>query len=151
MSDDEQAIPYILLTLRMPRTLAKDSMLLYRHSTHCPVAMQLFLDCNPRYWPLIPMPWQQAQEENRRYPTSTPPASPDRTSIAVTPIDTRSDQEVVCCLNDLPPVPSDQYAFSTRQSADQLEFFKTNQDLLMSNSHLDLYQATVVALCESIV
>jgi hypothetical protein len=41
--------------LFITRSLSKDSMALYKHSTHCSSAMQWFLDENPEYWPFVPI------------------------------------------------------------------------------------------------
>ena len=59
------------------RDLVKDGMLLYRHSARCFMAMQWFLDCNPHYWPFVPMTKAQAQIDNEVYvfPTSHPTRS----------------------------------------------------------------------------
>ncbi|CAF1029997.1 unnamed protein product [Adineta ricciae] len=126
-------------------TLVKDDMLLYRHSARCPVAMQLFLQCNPQYWPLIPMLAPDAQYDNRSYklPVSIPS---DPTSPIVTNTHTRSDQEAGCCMTDLPPFPSKTYTFSTRQCAHQFEYFKNKQDYILPDFNLDLYQAAIVAV-----
>lgn len=37
------------------RDLMADQMLLYKHSTRCPSAIQMFLDCNPQYWKFVPV------------------------------------------------------------------------------------------------
>ena len=122
-------------------------MLLYKHSARCPKAIQMFLDLNPRYWPLIPMPIREAQQENQSY--VLPPSIPeDPTSHVITSIHTRSDHITGSCMVDLPPFPSNQYTFSTRQCAEQFRFFKTKEDLQMPNYNLDLYNATIVAVCK---
>lgn len=45
------------------RTLVKDSMTLYQHSTHCSFALKWFLDENPEYWPFIPMKIDDNQQQ----------------------------------------------------------------------------------------
>jgi hypothetical protein len=129
------------------RTLVKDRMLLYRHSARCPKAIQIFLDLNPHYWPLIPMPIHEAQRENQSYILS-PTIPEDPTSHVITSIHTRSDHMSGSCMVDLPPFPSNQYTFSTRQCVEQFQFFKIKEDLRMPNCNLDLYNATIVAVCK---
>jgi hypothetical protein len=46
--------------------LVKDGMLLYQHSTHCPWALQWFLDENPEYWPFIPKKLKYIEEFNEQ-------------------------------------------------------------------------------------
>ncbi len=126
-------------------------MLLYKHSARCPYAIQIFLDCNPHYWPFIPMPIYEAQQENQFYhhdhfPTTIPH---DPTSHVVTSSRTRSDHDTGCCMVALPPpFPSDQYTFSLRQSIEQFQFFQTKQDYRLPNLNLDLYDATIIAVCK---
>lgn len=122
-------------------------MLLYRHSARCSVAMQWFLDCNPHYWPFVPVRKEQAQIDNEIYmlPSSIPA---DPTSSEIVEPSVRSDLEAGTCLTDLPSLPSDDYTFSMRQCAEQFTIFKNKQNQLLPNNDLDLYNATVVAVCK---
>lgn len=125
-------------------------MLLYKHSARCPHAIQMFLDCNPQYWPLIPMSIHEAQQENQFYhedhfPNTVPH---DPISHVVTSNMTRSDHDTAYCMTALPPFPSDQYTFSLRQCVAQFQFFQTKQDYHMPNADLDLYDATIIAVCK---
>ena len=122
-------------------------MLLYKHSARCPAAMQLFLDCNSQYWPFIPMLEQDAQKDNQLYqlPPSIPP---DPSSPLMTSSHTRTDHEAGCSMTNLPPLPSRQYTFSTRQSAQQFLYFKNRQDYYWPNFNLNLYRAAIIALCK---
>ena len=106
------------------RTLVKDAMLLYRHSARCPAAMQMFLDVNPRYWPFVPMTIDLANEQDRIQPINL-----TRTIIV--------------------PPPPHGYRFSQQQQQAQLRYFQDKQDLLMPEPCLDLYNATIVAVCTS--
>ena len=45
-------------------------MLLYRHSTECPAAIQMFLDQNPRYWRFVPMSDEEASRPEQTIHTS---------------------------------------------------------------------------------
>ena len=121
-------------------------MLLYKHSARCPIAVQMFLNCNPQYWSLVPMLKTEAEQDNQ-YFHSLPDSIPeDPTSHFISSPDVRSDHEAGTAMNDLPPFPSDQYTFSNRQCMEQFQFFKTKQDLYKPNAHLDLYQATIIVL-----
>jgi hypothetical protein len=122
-------------------------MLLYKHSSRCPAAIQLFLDCNPQYWPFIPISQDEALRDNQSY--QLPSSIPDDPSSLLTVSDRiRSDHETGYCMNDLPPVPSNKYTFSLRQRAEQFEYFKNKLDLEMPNFNLDLYNAAIVAVCK---
>ena len=41
-------------------------MKLYQHSVRCPVAMQIFLDANPRYWRFIPMTLEESERPEQQ-------------------------------------------------------------------------------------
>ena len=127
------------------RDLIKDGMLLYRHSARCSKAMQWFLDCNPTFWNFVPMVKEKAHQDNQSYvlPSSIPL---DPTSTIVTKQNERSDSETGLSLIDLPPLPSDDYTFSTRQCAQQFALFKEMKNRLQPNNDLDLYNASIVAV-----
>ncbi|CAF1317270.1 unnamed protein product [Adineta steineri] len=138
----------ITLIRKVPKSfeeLVKDNMLLYKHSARCPVAMQLFLDCNPKYWPFIPMLKQEAQQDNQFYRLQESIHMNSKGSTT-THSETRSDRAAGSCMNDLPPFPSDKYAFSVRQSAEQFQYFKQIQDKYFPNFNVDLYNATIIAV-----
>ena len=141
------------------RTLAKDRMRLYRHSTCCSTAMQMFLICNPQYWCFVPMKEMDADFDDIAYvPTCSPiinilseyhinenslndlPLSPSATSA----IDVRNGEETQWMVDNL-PVPPSGYRFTRRQRFEQYQFFQNKQDLYAPpSSHLDLYNATIV-------
>jgi len=104
------------------RTLTKDSMMLYQHSTQCSYAMQWFLDENPEYWPFIP------QKNN---------TSSDATSICFNYAD-----------DDVVPRPSADYHFTYQQKIEMEQFFYEKKYLGSPNLHLDLYQAAIIAVCK---
>jgi hypothetical protein len=131
----------------MNRDLIKDGMLLYRHSARCSIAMQWFLDCNPHYWSFVPITKEQGELANQFYrlPASIPT---DPTSPLVTQRSIRSDLDAGLFLTELPPLPSHNYTFSTRQCAEQFQIFKNERNLLLPNNNLDLYNAAIVAVCK---
>jgi hypothetical protein len=122
-------------------------MLLYKHSARCSSAIQMFLDCNPRYWCFIPMTKIEAQAESST--SSMSKCIPvDPTSTLLSSHHIRRHQEAQACRKDLPPVPSEKYTFSVHQRAKQFEVFKEKCDRLMPNFDLDLYHAAIIAVCK---
>ncbi|CAF4418772.1 unnamed protein product, partial [Adineta steineri] len=122
--------------------LTADNMLLYKHSARCSYAIQMFLDCNPQYWCFVPMPKMEARTQNLTSDFSS--------NITMFPsnIHSRRDQEASTYMIDLPPFPSENYMFSTNQRTQQFYMFKEKYDLLLPNIHLDLYNATIIAVCK---
>jgi hypothetical protein len=112
-------------------------MCLYRHSTRCPWAIQMFLDENPRYWRFIPMTNAEASETAQTMGAS----SRDLDSTA----DVRDDAMVQRFIANL-PLPPAKYQFSARQYHHQYAFFQLKRDLTMPNLHLDLYNAKIIAV-----
>ncbi|CAF1515096.1 unnamed protein product [Adineta ricciae] len=119
-------------------TLSKDGMRLYRHSTECPTAIQIFLDENPQYWRFVPLLNDDADQMDRNpYIASRDVPHGD---------DLRSDKDVRELLANLPPPPAN-YRFSQRQYHQQYSFFQARRELkAMPNMHLDLYNAKVIAV-----
>jgi hypothetical protein len=128
------------------RTLAKDDMRLYRHSTKCPSAVQMFLDENPQYWRFVPMTTSEANQLEQNVTASTM----DIKSVA----DIRIDEEIKLFIKNLPRPPSSvssNYQFSLRQYHLQYAYFRTKRDLVMPNLHLDLYNAKIIAVSKCCV
>ena len=119
------------------RTLAKDRMRLYRHSTMCSTAMQMFLNCNRHYWCCVPMKNIDADKDDHIHVEI--PTTINHPSI-------RTDEEVQCFINNL-PLPPIGYRYSQRQHYEQYLFFKYQRDLIPPSPHLDLYNATIVFIC----
>ena len=122
-------------------------MLLYRHSTRCSMAMQWFLDCNPHFWQFVPMVNERARAENeldRLHPALA------ATSVAtpVPVVHLRSNTEASAYLADMPPLPSSSYVFSNGQCARQVQTFKDRRNTLPFCKDLDLYNATIIAVCQ---
>jgi hypothetical protein len=111
-------------------------MHLYRHSTECLVAIQMFLDQNPRYWRFVPMTYEDANHPAQMITMSTL----DMKMMAV-----RSHDEIDPFIRDLPTPPAN-YRFSKRQNLQQYAFFLGKKDLIMPNLHLDLYNAKIIAV-----
>lgn len=122
----------------MFRTLTKDDMLLYRHSTQCPAAIQIFLDENSQYWRFVPMLNNQADQVEQNIAISS-------RDIKINQI-IRSDEDIKRMIENL-PLPPPNYRFSQRQYHLQYSFFQTGKDYnTFPNVHLDLYNAKIIAV-----
>lgn len=135
--------------------MAKDRMRLYRHSTMCGKAVQMFLNCNSHYWCCVPMKNADADQDDfihveipsivhRSHNNShkTEPLNDQRLLNS----SLRTDDEVQSFIDHL-PIPPAGYRYSQRQQAEQYLFFKYKRDLLPPSPHLDLYNATIVFVC----
>ncbi|CAF1426396.1 unnamed protein product [Adineta steineri] len=119
-------------------TKSKDDMRLYRHSTECPSAIQMFLDENPIYWRFIPF----SNDEVNQIDQSIAMASRD----ILDKDDLRKDKEIQKMLTNL-PAPPPNYGFSQRQYHQQYSFFQTRKDQkTLFNKELDLYNAKIIAV-----
>lgn len=120
--------------------LRKDRMKLYQHSAHCPVAMQIFLDANPHYWRFMPMLIEDARK-------------PEQQSSSLEGLSNQRDQQLrskedcFVCMEAIPKPPSG-YTFSNRQFLLQAQYFHNKRDQIMPNPNIDLYNATIVAVCK---
>ena len=128
-------------------------MRLYRHSTLCETAMQMFLECNPQYWCCVPMKDTDANNADRVYAQIATTRncmnnvyladdSTEDQSSTIAPL-MRTDEETKWYVDNL-PLPPNGYRFSSRQRNEQYLFFKNKQDLNKPSPHLDLYNATIV-------
>ncbi len=117
-------------------------MWLYQHTARCPIALQLFLDANPDYWCLIPITLEETKSKiNTRIHSSSQIRS-------VPPSRLELDAKY---LVDQVPDPPEGYLFTDRQKYDQLQFFRTMKDQLLSssvNTMVDLYNAAIIAVCK---
>lgn len=102
-------------------------MALYQHSAHCSSAMQWFLDENPDYWPFVPV--ENGNDANNEDPNS--------------------DTTMSFNYADHVPEPPLQYRFTSQQKKAINQFFRDKKYLKSPNPHLDLYHATIIALCKS--
>ena len=122
------------------RTLIKDRMKLYQHSTRCPAATQIFLDANPQYWRFVPMTVRESEAPEQQAIQHLQLAS-ELSSW------TRTREDCRTCVEDVPR-PSTGYVFSNRQVALQAQYFHKKRDETLPNNDIDLYNATVVTVCE---
>jgi len=132
------------------RELAADNMLLYKHSTCCSSAMQIFLDCNPQYWYFVPMSKMEAQAQNLGFDLSYDYFIRGQTSSSSSISNIHTNREVKASSNIQysPPIPPENYTFSAYQHAKQLQLIKDKHNQLVPNSNLDLYNTTIVAICK---
>lgn len=110
---------------------SKSRMRLYQHSIRCSVAIQLFLNKNPQYWPFIPILERHATHQSITATTTTTTTDKDRS------IEQR--------LNFIPR-PPDGYQFTRRQLTKQYEYFAMKLDRKLPNERLDLYKAKMIAV-----
>ncbi|UJR06545.1 hypothetical protein I4U23_010828 [Adineta vaga] len=122
---------YYPLLSNIPGMLIKTSvnhMKLYQHSTECPVALNMFLKCQPVYWCFVPMTKKQAVIENAHI-TSTENQKLIQYQI--------SDQlEIGQANNYLLRNP-----YLIRWCIDNLPSYRLD---LFPTRYLDLYNATIV-------
>ena len=117
---------------RYSRMRMKDRMRLYRHSSLCSTAMQVFLDHNPHYWCLVPMKSNEADREDQAMMSDN---------------HVRNRDEVQPFIDHL-PTPVAGYRFSRRQKNDQLLFFRNKLDCTAPSMDFDLYHAAIVIVCQ---
>ncbi|CAF4396489.1 unnamed protein product, partial [Rotaria sordida] len=71
-------------------------MRLYQHSARCPIALRLFLECNPNYWCFIPLLVDEAAVENKAYVQErTPCSTSSNEAAAAATITTNAELNVV--------------------------------------------------------
>ena len=128
--------------LCLSRTLVKDRMRLYRHSTLCSTAIQMFLQLNRNYWCCIPMKKLDAIEDDQLYRAMCTTIHEETTIM-------RSEEDTQWYIDHLPK-PPDGYRFSQRQCNEQYLFFKYKCDLIPLSSHFHLYNATILFVCTCI-
>ena len=136
-------------------------MHLYKHAARCPSVIQRFISFNPIYECFIPISEHKAEQQNQDY--SIPPslilldniyptsiASVNRKDIPKTS-KIRSDEEVRSCMRKLPPVPNG-YTFSIPQRIKQFQYFKEKLDKnTKQNELVDLFNATIIAVCKHLI
>ena len=122
------------------RISTKDHMKLYQHSVRCPVAMQIFLDANPQYWRFVPMTLEESERSEQR-------SIPSLTFTEELDWNLRSREDLVVYVEAVPKPPFG-YTFSNRQIALQMFYFHKKRDRTLPNQDIDLYNATIVAVCK---
>jgi hypothetical protein len=133
---------FVFVSLVARRMLAKDRMRLYRHSSLCSTAMQLFLDRHPRYWCLVPMKVSEVERDDAA--TATAAAALKLRLNSATRTDAEANE-----LCDHLPRPMAGYQFSRRQRQQQWSFFKNKSDLIPHSVEFDLYHAAIVIVCKN--
>ena len=115
-------------------------MKLYQHSVRCPVAMQIFLDANPQYWRFIPMALEESERSEQKFVQR--PLLSDELDWNL-----RSKEDCMAYIEAVPR-PPDGFIFSNRQIVLQSEYFHKKRDKNLPNPDIDLYNATIVAVCK---
>ncbi|CAF2994453.1 unnamed protein product [Rotaria sp. Silwood2] len=118
----------------------KDNMLLYQHTMQCSVAIQMFLEKNPAYWPFVPMSNEQANQDNISYRSIR--SSITTTTNNVNPTD---DPEIQNYFAHLPPPPAG-FKFSKRQIEKQIDIFRKNILNETFNNNVYVYNAAIIAV-----
>jgi len=115
-------------------------MKLYQHSVRCPVAMQIFLDANPQYWRFVPMTEEESEQ---------PEQKSIQRSILSNEFDWNLRSKEICRIYlEGVPIPPSGYTFSNRQIMLQTQYFHQKRDQNLPNKDIDLYNATIVAVCK---
>ena len=130
----------ILYACYILRTLRKDRMRLYQHSVRCPIAMQIFLDANPQYWRFVPMSIEESQRSEQQSIQHSLVWNDNDTNL-------RTKEECSACLEAVPEPPMG-YTFSNRQILLQTQYFQKKRDQNLPNQDIDLYNASIVAVCK---
>ncbi|CAF0955805.1 unnamed protein product [Rotaria sordida] len=96
-------------------------MRLYQHSARCPIALRLFLDCNPSYWCFIPLSCGEQATENivdlrETFDTNSESVPVIANVVVNNPRVTQYRVRV--------PLPPATYVFSDRQLQQQRSFFE---------------------------
>lgn len=129
-----------MIILYIFRILRKDRMKLYQHSVRCPVAMQIFLDANPQYWRFVPMTLEEAEKPEQQHIESGNFSEEINWNL-------RSKEDCQIYVESVPKPPSG-YTFSNRQILLQSQYFHKKRDTILPNQDIDLFNATIVALCK---
>ena len=118
---------------------------LYRHSTQCSVALNVFLTCQPNYWCFVPITTAEAMIDDTQLTMNERSILNDHGSQnnPQTVSEYNRDSSLVhWCLAHV-PLPPPNYQFSVRQRIEQYCFFRDRLDLFPSR-FLDLYNAAIV-------
>ena len=110
---------------------SKRRMRLYQHTIRCSVAIQLFLNRNPHYWPFIPIHERQVSRQNSQSSRTT--SLIDR------------DQSIEQRMK-LVPDPPKEYQFTYQQLAKQYDYFAMKLDQKLPNERSNLYKAKIIAV-----
>ena len=131
----------LLQSSTVPETQTK----LYEHSTQCPVALNVFIRCQPVYWCFVPISVEQAMADDTGLSSDEASILIDRsahdTAEPLSPYH-RHPSLIHWCLRNV-PLPPQNYQFSLRQRVEQYGFFRDRLDLFPTR-FLDLYNAAII-------
>ncbi|CAF1534303.1 unnamed protein product [Rotaria sordida] len=121
-------------------------MRLYQHSSRCPIALRLFLDCNPSYWCFIPLSCDEQATEN----TVDLQGTSDTNSVSVPVIANgvvNNPRVIQYCIRV--PSPPAAYVFSDGQLQQQHSFFEqmvASPIQQLPYVKIDLYRMAIIAV-----
>lgn len=101
--------------------------------------MQLFLDANPQYWRFVPMSVEESQRPEQQYIPRNSISTDAHAQL-------RTQEDCSVCLRSVPKPPTG-LTFSNRQIFLQAQYFQKKRDQILPNQDIDLYNASVVAVC----
>ena len=116
----------------------KENMLLYKHLMQCSTAIQMFLDKNKSYWPLVPMSYEEANQDNINYQRM------GATTATTTAFNLVQPTESQIYLDNIPKPPPG-YKFSKRQIEQQVEFFRKNIIQEAFDEEVTIYNGAIIA------
>ena len=123
-------------------------MRLYQHSARCPVALRLFLDCNPSYWCFIPLLWDDVPVPDSNSSQNNADMDLEVTHAMGGNI---SDDRAVTYLLNRVPLPPAAYVFSYQQRQKQRSFFEnflSYEEQSLPYIAVDMYKVHVVTVCK---
>ncbi|CAF4365415.1 unnamed protein product, partial [Rotaria sordida] len=138
----ENNLKHIQLTQEQSTPLHKENMLLYQHSMQCSAAIQMFLNRNEDYWRFVPLPNDQANQDNARYQNMRATTA---TTTTTTRTNIRPNQTIEKYLQNIRKPPQG-YKFSKRQIEQQIEFFEKNMIKNPFHEQIDIYHAAIIAV-----
>ena len=122
-------------------------MRLYQHSARCPVALRLFLECNPIYWSFIPLHRSEALVES-----TVSCHGNSATDIALDYLTSTSAVDIIQVGDylDRVPLPPANHVFSFRQLHKHAIFFQQFLSCPHINelmyTPLNLYKVSIIAV-----
>ncbi|CAF1348935.1 unnamed protein product [Rotaria sordida] len=140
----ENNLKHIQLTQEQSTPLHKENMLLYQHSMQCSAAIQMFLNRNEDYWRFVPLPNEQANQDNARYQNMRATTATTATTTT-TRTNIRPNQTIEKYLHNIRKPPQG-YKFSKRQIEQQIEFFEKNMIKNPFYEQIDIYHAAIIAV-----
>ncbi|CAF2129272.1 unnamed protein product [Rotaria magnacalcarata] len=122
---------------------------IYQHSTTCPIAIGVYLKCQPDYWCLVPMTKEQAMIDDANITSTEKNLLYEYQASTTRETETTTLSEYIrpmtlirWCVDHLPQPPTN-YQFSFRQKIEQYTFFRNRIDRI-TTPFLDLYNGAIV-------